>query len=65
MGHLQIHQTVRKGRTYIRIAATARSPKTRMLLRKFKAGLKDIEKRWKAAVAASKKREGKAVRRKR
>jgi hypothetical protein len=36
-----------------------------MLLRKFKAGVKDIEKKWKAAVAASKKREGKAARRKR
>ena len=52
MGHFAVKQTVRKGRTYIRIAATAKSPGTRALLRKFKQELRALEKKWKAIVAS-------------
>jgi hypothetical protein len=52
MAHLQIKQTLKEGRTFIRIECTPKSPETRALLREFKAGVKDLEKKWKASVKA-------------
>ena len=60
---IQVTQTTRKGRTYIRIAATPKSPQTRALLQQFKKGVRAIEKRWKAHAAAAKKRAAKSRRR--
>ena len=55
MAHLTINQRVVKGRTYIRIAGTPKSPETRALLREFKAGVSQLEKKWKAVVKAREK----------
>ena len=52
MGNFTVNQSTRYGRTFIRIAATAKSPSTRALLRDFKVGIAKFEKKWKAAVAA-------------
>ena len=60
---IQVSQRTRKGRTYIRIAATPKSPQTRALLAQFKKGVKAIEKKWKAHAAAAKKRAAKSRRR--
>jgi hypothetical protein len=54
MANIQIFKTVTKGRTSIRVAATPKSPETRALLRKFQAGVKDFEKKWKATAAYKK-----------
>jgi len=56
---IQVTQTTRGGRTYIRIAATPKSPKTRALLQQFKKGVRGIEKKWKAHARAAKKRAAK------
>jgi hypothetical protein len=56
MGNFTVQQSKRYGRTFIRIAATAKSPQTRALLRDFKTGLVKFEKKWKAAVAALEKK---------
>ncbi|SDR64313.1 hypothetical protein SAMN05519103_09658 [Rhizobiales bacterium GAS113] len=55
MAHLQIKQTRKEGRTFIRIECTPKSPETRTLLREFKAGVKELEKKWKASVRAREK----------
>lgn len=52
MGNFTVNESKRYGRTFIRVAATAKSPETRALLREFKTGLVKFEKKWKAAVAA-------------
>ncbi len=62
MAHLQVNQTQRSGRTYIRIAATPKSPGTRALLAQFKKGVRAIEKKWRKRVAANKKRQARAKR---
>jgi hypothetical protein len=59
---IQVSQTTKGGRTYIRIAATPKSPKTRALLQQFKKGVRGIEKKWKAHAAAAKKRAAKGRR---
>jgi hypothetical protein len=58
MANIQTFKKVSKGRTFIRIAATPKGPETRALLRKFHAGVKEFEKKWKA-IAAAKKKAGK------
>jgi hypothetical protein len=63
VANLQVNQTQRSGRTYIRIAATPKSPETRALLAQFKKGVRAIEKKWRARVAANKKRQARAKRR--
>jgi hypothetical protein len=46
----------RQGRTFIRIEATPKSRETRALLREFRAGVSQLERKWKAIVRARKKR---------
>ena len=55
MANIQTFKKVSKGRTFIRVAATPKSPETRALLREFQAGVKAFEKKWKAIAAAKKK----------
>jgi hypothetical protein len=62
VANLQVSQTQRSGRTYIRIAATPKSPGTKALLAQFKKGVRAIEKKWRATVAANKKRQARAKR---
>ncbi len=59
---IQINQSTKRGRTFIRIAATPKSPQTRALLAQFKKGVRSIEKRWKAHAKAAKKRAAKGRR---
>ena len=54
-----VNQSTKYGRTFIKIAATAKSPSTRALLRDFKVGIAKFEKKWKAAVAALEKGQSK------
>jgi hypothetical protein len=63
VANLQVSQTQRAGRTYIRIAATPKSPGTKALLAQFKKGVRTIEKKWRARVAANKKQQARAKRR--
>jgi len=57
MAHLQIKpRKTKTGRHVIHIGATPKSPETRAMLREFYTGLKAFEKKWKAHVAAQKKR---------
>jgi hypothetical protein len=56
MANLQIQQTTRKGRTFIRIAATPKSKGTRAHLQQFKKGIRAFEKKWRAAAKAAKKK---------
>ena len=56
MANLAVKETYRKGRTFISIAATPKSPKTRALLRQFRKGVRVLAKRWKAAARAAKKK---------
>ena len=56
MANIQITQRQRGRRTFIRIAATPKSPGTRTLLQQFKRGVSAFGKRWKAAAAAYKKK---------
>ena len=55
MANLQVRQSVRTGRTFIRISATPKSQKTRRLLSRFRKEVQSFEKRWKAAAKAAKK----------
>ena len=55
MANLQVRQTVRTGRTFIRISATPKSQKTRRLLSRFRKEVQSFEKKWKAAARAAKK----------
>lgn len=59
---IQVTQSTKGGRTYIRIAATPKSPKTRALLQQFKKGVRSIEKKWKTHARAAKKRAAKGRR---
>jgi hypothetical protein len=56
---IQVSQTTKGGRHFIRIAATPKSPQTRALIQQFKKGVRAIEKKWKAHAAAAKKRAAK------
>ena len=56
MANLQIRQRQRKGRTFITIAATPKSMKTRALLQLFKKGIRGLEKKWRVAAKAAKKK---------
>jgi hypothetical protein len=62
MAYIQVFKRVSKGRTYIRVAVTPKSPETRALLRQFQTGVKDFEKNWKATKAAQKDRAERAAR---
>jgi hypothetical protein len=62
---IKVTQSTTKGRTTIRFAATPKSPQTRALLAQFRKGVKAIEKKWKAHAAATKKKAGRARRRRR
>ncbi len=53
---IMVHHKQSRGRTFIRIAATPKSAKTRALLGRFKREVRVFEKRWKAAAKAAKKR---------
>jgi hypothetical protein len=55
MANLQVRQSVRTGRTFIRISATPKSQKTRRLLSRFRKEVQAFEKRWKAAARAMQK----------
>ncbi len=55
MANFTLNKRVRKGRHFVNVAATPKSPETRALLREFKAGVTQLEKNWKAVVAARKK----------
>lgn len=57
---ITVKQVQRRGRTFIRIAATPKSTTTRSLLRRFRREVRTFEKRWKAAAAAAKKKAGRA-----
>jgi len=52
MANIMIKQAITRGRTTIRIAATPKSARTRVLLQQFKQEVKDFEKKWKAAAKA-------------
>ena len=41
-----------KGRTHIQISATPKTAEARALLREFKSGVSQLEKKWKAIVRA-------------
>jgi hypothetical protein len=56
MANLQIRQRQRKGRTFITIAATPKSMKTRALLQLFKKGIRALEEKWRLAAKAAKKK---------
>jgi hypothetical protein len=58
MADIQLFKVLRRGRTYIWIEVTPKSPETRALLRAFNAGVRQFEKRWKTAARARKKRKG-------
>lgn len=53
MANLAIKEKSQKGRTFISIAATPKSPKTRALLRQFRKGVRVLARKWKAAVRAA------------
>ncbi len=55
MANFTLTKKVVKGRSFITVAATPKSPETRAMLREFKAGVTQLEKNWKAHVAARKK----------
>jgi hypothetical protein len=59
---IQVSQSMKRGRHFIRIAATPKSPQTRALIQQFKKGVRAIEKKWKAHAAAAKKRAAKGRR---
>ena len=44
----------KQGRTHILLSMTPKSPETSALLREFKAGVTQLEKKWKAIAAATK-----------
>ena len=50
--HIKTSQTRVKGRTHIRVSATPKNPETRALLQEFKAGVRQLEKKWKAIAKA-------------
>ena len=52
MANIQINKKVSKGRTFIQVAATPKSPETRALLKKFQAGVSAFQKKWKAIAKA-------------
>ena len=60
---IQTLQVQRRGRTFILIEATAQSPATRVLLRRFKREVGALEKRWRAAAKAAAKRRASGTRR--
>ena len=45
-------QTRIEGRTHIQVSATPKNPETRALLREFQAGVRELERKWKAVVKA-------------
>ncbi len=49
-----IRRTRIEGRTHIEISATPKTPETRALLRDFQAGVRELEKKWKAIARAHK-----------
>jgi hypothetical protein len=55
---IQTLQVQRRGRTFILVEATARSPATRVLLQRFKREVSALEKKWRAAARAAAKRRG-------
>lgn len=53
MANIHITQVISaSGRTVIRIGATPKSAKTKVLLQQFKKEVKDFETKWKAAAKA-------------
>ena len=56
---IQVSQSTRGGRHFIRIAATPKSPRTRALIVQFKKGVRGLEKKWKAHAAAARKKAAK------
>jgi hypothetical protein len=56
VAHFTIDQAQTRGKTIIIIRATPQSPETRALLREFKAGVSQLEKKWNAIIKARKKR---------
>jgi hypothetical protein len=55
MANFTLTRKVVKGRSFVTLAATPKSPETRKMLREFHAGVGQLEKNWKAHVAAKKK----------
>jgi len=64
MANFTLTRKVVKGRSFITVAATPKSPETRALLREFKAGVSQLEKNWRAAVAARQKAAKKTTKKK-
>jgi hypothetical protein len=57
MAYIQVNKKVSTtGRTYIRVSVTPKSAEGKTMLRKFEAGVRDFEKKWKATAAAKKDR---------
>ena len=50
--HLTIKQKKVQGRHHIQVSATPKTPQAEALLREFKAGVSDLEKKWKAHKAS-------------
>jgi hypothetical protein len=64
MANIQTFKRISKGRTRIRVEVTPKSPEGKALLRKFEAGVKEFEKKWKATAAAKKDRLARAAKKK-
>jgi DNA topoisomerase I len=50
--HFQHRVRTVEGRTHIEVEATPQTPETRALLREFRAGVRELERNWKAVVKA-------------
>ena len=50
--HFQLRVRTVEGRTFIEVEATPQTPETRALLREFRAGVRELERNWKAVVRA-------------